>query len=589
MILTGLKESASRHPAIFYWLICTLSIFSCEQLHMFNFIGRNSFAATPIYLCEAMVFAAPALFLPRHWRVTASLITTATAMWLWADIMFVRYNGFCLPMELAFSETSYNALVFNCIPSLLRKQDIIYLIAVIMSWASYIKLKPWNAKTLRIRNCVGVTIITAAVYFVFLICNITTILIPNERGIRILDWENLSFMGEPRLYRYGGIPLYLLYDYQKSKGVNKITLTDHQRDEIENFLESILTVPEDTAFASNRNKSLIFVIVESLNSSAIGLRHKGRQVTPVLDSLLAAEGTISCLNIIPQISTGNSADGQLIYNTGLLPTKNSTAALSFYDSTVKGLPKTLGMKTAEEFIGEDRMIWNHSRTTLQYGYTNLYHKISEAQISDSDIFVAAVKGIKRMANEAPFMAEVVTLAMHHPFLSGQKKDAAPWLNDYKTDGPERHYIKAVHIFDRCLGDFITSLPEDVRLNSVLVIASDHHITKDGNNVRQITPIAFIACNTGHTERITRTAGQIDVYPTILQIMGRSGLSPHWLGTSILDPENKSAVDVSGKLHGRSGTTADSLKVKAWEISELIIRGNYFEAGNARQTGCRGGT
>lgn len=579
-----LTERQILSPAlrtVLYWAVCVVSIFSCEQLHMFNFIGRYSFAATPMYICEAMVFAAPALFLPRHWRVTASLITTASALWLWADIMFVRYNGFCLTMELAFSKTSYNTIVFNCVPGLLRKQDIIYLIAVIMSWTSYIKLKPWNATTPRMRNCVGVTIIAAVVYFVFLICNITTTLIPDQRGIRILGWDNLSLLGEPRLYCYGGIPLYLFYNYQKSKGENKIILTDHQRDEIKNFLESVPKVPEDSAFALNRNKNLIFVIVESLNSSVIGLRHNGRQVTPVLDSLLTAEGTISCLNILPQISTGNSADGQLIYNTGLLPTKNSTAALSFYDSTMKGLPKTLEMKTAEEFIGEDRMIWNHSRTTLQYGYTNLHHKLSEAHTSDSDIFGAAVKGITRMANGKPFMAEVVTLAMHYPFFSGQKKDAAPWLNDYKTDGPELHYIKAVHIFDCCLGDFITSLPEDVRLNSVLIIASDHHITKDGNNIRQIMPIAFIACNTGHTERITRTAGQIDIYPTILQIMGRSGLSPHWLGTSILDPKNKSAVDVSGKLHGRSETTVDSLKAKAWEISELIIRGNYFETRNAR--------
>ena len=112
-------------------------------------------------------------------------------------------------------------------------------------------------------------------------------------------------------------------------------------------------------------------------------------------------------------------------------------------------------------------------------------------------------------------------------------------------------------------------------NTVIIIASDHHIGVLKNGAKETYPIAFIALNTGMTKKIDRPVGQIDVFPTVLQIMNRSR---EWegLGMSMLDERNASSINASGVLIGTSGKHIDSMKREAWEISDLIIRGNYFD-------------
>ena len=133
-----------------------------------------------------------------------------------------------------------------------------------------------------------------------------------------------------------------------------------------------------------------------------------------------------------------------------------------------------------------------------------------------------------------------------------------------------------HYFDACLGRFLKGLEEAGLLeNSVVVIVSDHHKKMRATDSEdKPMPIVFIALNTGITKRIEGPVGQIDVFPTVLDIMG---VEDGWrgLGTTMLDSTNCSAVDRYGNLYGSSGSERDSLKTKAWDISDLMIRGNYF--------------
>ncbi|MDE6037290.1 MAG: hypothetical protein K2G05_03410, partial [Duncaniella sp.] len=60
--------------------------------------------------------------------------------------------------------------------------------------------------------------------------------------------------------------------------------------------------------ADNRDENLIMILVESLNADYIGRNADHGDITPTLSSLLAAEGTISNLNIITQTGEGGSSD-----------------------------------------------------------------------------------------------------------------------------------------------------------------------------------------------------------------------------------------------------------------------------------------
>lgn len=567
-----LTERQILSPAlrtVLYWAICVASIYCGEQLHICNQFGAKGLDSWYIYLSEAMLFASPALFLKGRARIASAIIASIFLLWLWADILYCRYSGISLRASLIFSPASYNVIVLKCIPDLFRKHDLLYLIAIAADWAAYIHLRPYRCPALKSAARIAAAVIPAAGYCFFTILNVTTIF---KEDFRFYGWENLAISGTSNVFRQGGSLLYFGYDTYCTKVSRHKELSPSEASEIKQFFDNKKPYECDSTFMSNREKNLIFIIVESLNSWAISLKHNGRSVTPVLDSLIQSEGTISCLKVIPQVSMGFSADGQFIYNTGLLPLKNTVAAVTFNENKVIGLPRALEVRSAEEFICEDSRAWYHNQTSRQYGYDALHDCLGQEPNYDASLFKASAERIGGMTTSQPFLAEITTMTSHFPYEQAQSDTIAPWLNDYGTSDIQRHYVKAINLFDTALGKFLREqLPEEIRDSSVIAIASDHHIGLTGENCYDITPIAFIAANTGHTEEIAGPVGQIDIYPTLLQIMGRDRQRCHWLGESILTYGNSSAADIAGRLHGKSDASSDSLKIQAWHISELIIR------------------
>lgn len=132
-------------------------------------------------------------------------------------------------------------------------------------------------------------------------------------------------------------------------------------------------------------------------------------------------------------------------------------------------------------------------------------------------------------------------------------------------------------FDTQLGLFLDHLKRSgVYDESVIVIASDHNMRLSGDEESGKSPIVFIALNAGITKMIDYPVGQIDVFPTILDLMGVEDCSWRGLGISMFNSENRSAVDVNGVLHGKSTPEIDQRKKDAWDISDMIIRSNYFD-------------
>jgi len=357
-----------------------------------------------------------------------------------------------------------------------------------------------------------------------------------------------------------------------------ITLSDKQKLEIKSYITNNIPPTTIGAFDDNRSKNLVFIIVESLNSWVIGKSYNNRLITPVLDSIMNQAGTVSCINVIPQVKDGNSSDGQLMYNTGLLPLRNGCTAILLGNNTFKSLANSLNVRMSMEFMAESASVWNHAETTKSYGYTSFVDNLyDDVLVADEAIFNTSIDSMRVM--QQPFLAEITTISMHFPF-DDQNVTRAEWIDNISCiDDLQREYLQMTHAFDAALGRFIDKMRKyDLYENSVIVIASDHHHATTHAGIEapdsDISPITFIAVNTGYTKKIERTVGQIDIFPTILQIMN---CQSEWrgLGTSILESSNASAVDAYGHLHGTSGTQSDSLKAKAWEISELILRSNYF--------------
>ena len=115
---------------------------------------------------------------------------------------------------------------------------------------------------------------------------------------------------------------------------------------------------------------------------------------------------------------------------------------------------------------------------------------------------------------------------------------------------------------------------------MLVIVSDHNemvddapggrpsIDREGDNC------VFLAINSGQNGRIAGPFGQIDVFPTLLELLGATTSKWNGLGYSVLSNDVHSVATSPTSTTG--GGTLLKRQQQAWTISDMIITSRWFD-------------
>ena len=344
------------------------------------------------------------------------------------------------------------------------------------------------------------------------------------------------------------------------------------------------------------SKNVILVIVESLESFPIGKKFGNQEITPYLNQLIKTNNCFYAPHIIPQVNIGHSSDTQLIFNTGMLPPHSGAACFKYQHNTYNTLAKALHNKgyNSHTLLGGNGSFWNQGVMTKTLGYDEL---IDIEQFRDDESYDFGLTDSTFLAQSAekmsqfksPFLAQLITLSSHDPYVLLHNRI---YLKSPKDCPPEMaRYLNAIHYVDKCLGMFIDSLRRNRLFDkSILIISGDHDGTKQqpdqwktyAKNLWNcgISQTPLIIVNGTKKQVYNSIAGQIDVYPTLLDILNLKTYSWHGLGQSLLS-KNKSAFVLNARFDEFGDTTNGSseaiLEAKtAWDISDLMIRKNYFE-------------
>lgn len=145
--------------------------------------------------------------------------------------------------------------------------------------------------------------------------------------------------------------------------------------------------------------------------------------------------------------------------------------------------------------------------------------------------------------------------------------------------------------DRALGEFIAQLRADRRFdNTLIMIMGDHEalgtVRKElcndpvGKQIVSDKPfVPLIILNAPFNLYYGKVMGQIDVYPTLLDLLGLNNYWWRGVGESILDPHNPNfEIDPQLNIVGdTAGVAEDDIRraKMAWEISDMIIRYDYL--------------
>ncbi len=356
---------------------------------------------------------------------------------------------------------------------------------------------------------------------------------------------------------------------------------------LKRFLEEIPEFPHIKEFEKNVGKNVIIILVESLNSDVINRKVNGYEITPFLNTLVNSEGTVSALDIIPQVKDGCSNDGQQLVNTGLLPLSKGVALFTLGDDLIfPRLPEMLKCKSSVAVFGDSGTTWNQYEAYGKYGFKKIFTSLDYKDSVDVKGLDAAMFDFSNAVLDTihqPFIIEFVTFSMHVPFVNkGVRMEK--WLDKADLANNERNYLNITHYTDGEIKKFFANLKKrDLLDSSVVFIVSDHSqglaTTPDkmhGDTDRQDQlPMAFISVNTGITKSITVPAGQVNVFPTILHIMGAGDSGYHGLDRSLLDTSLTTSVSGKGAVRG-SGFNSDILRQKrAWQVSDSLLRCNFF--------------
>ena len=378
-------------------------------------------------------------------------------------------------------------------------------------------------------------------------------------------------------------------------------ITPEKQAEIERWLASQPKhQPADSV--TEKRSNLLIVFAESLESWVLEKKVDGKEITPCLNRLLKEKSTLYAPNVLTQVKGGRSIDAQLMICSGLLPLMSGTYSSLYYDNTFYTLQKAMrGLKHSRSYLLTIDKVstWNQGAVARSFGTDTIisYHdfKMTEAfgthkRIGDASFFQQCREKIERgevwKPGESVYM-QFVTYSGHAPF---KLPDHLRTIT-FPASIPEKaaNYMTTAHYTDKAIGDFVAylkTLPQ--YKETIVVIVGDHEGLASyrqelvGNPAcrglvsdKQLTP--FIVLNSPVGMRYDKFMGQIDIYPTLLNLMQLDAYRWHGLGQSILDPR-KQGVAV-GSVMNVEGTGSDKeverLK-EAHTVSDYMLRYDWLK-------------
>lgn len=389
----------------------------------------------------------------------------------------------------------------------------------------------------------------------------------------------------------------LYYDLVKQKE----ELTPQIEREIANWLS---LKPEHRPLAGRvgvRNNCIV-ILAESLESWVLERKVEGKEITPYLNKLLQDSTTLYAPRVLTQVKGGRSIDAQLMLCGGMLPINSGTYSSLYPDHTYATLQKAMHRKknSRNYLLTIDKVsTWNQGVIARSFG--------TDTVIAYPDFKLTEAFGTHKRTGDGSFLAQCrekiengeiwkkgenaymqfVTYSGHAPFkLPEELKEIrfSPAIPQKMND-----YMTTARYTDKAIGKFVEFLKTLPRYNETLVVITGDHEglatnrkelceAPGGKGIvsdKAFTP--FIVVNSPAGMRYDKVMGQIDMYPTLLNLLQLDDYYWNGLGQSIFDPDKKGfAVSPQMEVEGEGATPEEiSFAKKAYDISDLMIHFDYL--------------
>jgi phosphoglycerol transferase MdoB-like AlkP superfamily enzyme len=567
LLVALLGIAASRRPTAGFPAIadaawCSAALF-CKPLLLIHeaLLEPTAVAYWLAAVAALLPSALGLLLLPRRvrsWTLVAIGILGSTIVL--SDVLYVRFFGDILsaPAVLAVGQTGH---VWGSVRSLVSP----VLLWMVIDWpfaiwvAARIAASPVATPTLRHRlTSSGIAIGALAA---------AGVLVSAPRVLRSVPLGQ-TFRDRAVAEQLGvfGFHVYDLWNYSRGTWFRPTATEAEAQDAVDWFAERmpLRAGPGSPVFGAGRGRSVIVVQVESLQDFVVDLRANGDDVMPFLKAW--TRQAVRFTNVTDQTSQGRTSDAEFTAMTSLLPLEHGAVAFRYPGNHYTALPRVLsenGYSTLSAVPFEPGF-WNRGVMHPSYGFQRSLFE-PDFQVSDQigwglNDHKFLEQMLPRLADQPrPFLAWLITLSLHHPYDDFPERHKTLRLGalDHTSFG---NYLHAMRFFDEGLRAFVSGLNSRGLLDdTVVVVYGDHDagFVRDPAIARAIgireddvawarndrVPL-FIRIPAGSDEpawrgSMTIAAGQTDVAPTLLAILGIDAARLPYVGRNLFN----SAIDV----------------------------------------------
>ncbi len=538
-------------------------------------VGRvlHEWHVAAISLANALLLLSPYWLLPRRWRWLVWIPLALLTLWCLMQTCYCRAYYDLMPWKSLTMTENVNGTLVSSTIALLRWQDLLIAVPPLLLAVFGLLKRP--------DHCPDGT------FKPFLLSLLASVMMGaagyvNGEG----DYEKrfmYNFSNRDYFAQNGLLP-YCAFSLHETL-FNHHTVTDEERAMVSDFLAGESPHYTDNPYCASPGRNLVLIIVESLHTWPIGMEVDGREVTPELNRLVAGDSVIYAPHVLFQTSHGHSSDAHFIYNTGLLPLRDGVVSVNYGDTRYPSLAAALDGYDCRMVVCDDKGYWNQAVTSRSYGFDTLYcrdHLAASgalqrhAGVDDAALTNYAAALLPQLRH--PFFLEMVTMTMHTPYTDGKVRPS--WITASDTLNAEaRGYLNCVNVTDSCIGAFIDELRMSGLMDSTVVaIVSDHtqiYLNRvEGRSDYEFVPddwgIPLIIIGSDTSMRYDDVIGQVDVFPTLLDVMGANAYPWKGLGYSILRYPVKGAVQPRNMTVIGDSTSLTPHQFKAWDVSRILI-------------------
>lgn len=606
-LIQKLQGISNKYIAFFFFAVFMLWIKTyVVQVTQFNLGVDNSLQSLLVFmnpLGSALLFLGLALFFKGKGKYIALIVLDLFLSFLvFANVVYHRFfNDFITLPTL--TQTQNFGDVSGSIVTLLKPYDILFFIDVL------ILIGLLSFKAVKIEKIDMKRRYVAALMFFALGVSFLNLAIAEK------DRPQLLTRGFDRNYivKYLGMYNYTIYDAVLSTkaSVQRVMADGSDLTEVINYTKSNQADPNPEYFGAGEGMNVVYMHMESIQNFLIDYELHGEEVMPFLNSMTRDKNTLYFDNFFHQTAQGKTADAEYMVANSLYGLPQGAAFTTKGLNTYQAAPAILSQQggyTSAVFHGNAGSFWNRNEIYKSLGYDHFYdanyydlntEDMAEYGLMDKPFFEQSIPYLEALPE--PFYANFITVTHHFPFTMNQDEATiAPHTTGNKTVD---NYFQTARYADEAMKQFFDYLKESgLYDNTIVIMYGDHYGISENHNKamsevigKEVTP--FESAGLQRTPLLIHVpginggvvheyGGQIDLFPTLLHLLGMETDEYIHFGTDLLSEQHDDLVPfrngdfMSSDISYVGGKFYDSSTGELLEEERLPEANRYLE--NAEQ-------